>query len=408
MIVFVDNLTEGMVLKEDLLTRQGRLIIGKGVTLQTQHLKVLKSWGISEADIVDDSFQEKEDATEPIDQEYLEQSRELMSRRFGGYDLEHPFMVELLRLVTLRCAEQLVNGEGLPPQPFKSDIPINSDVHQQHPKLLIRSLDDLLTLPSVYFHIVETIKSPHSSSARVANIVSKDSNLSLKLLRLVNSAFYGFPGQIDSISRAITLLGTNELTTLALGVSVVQTFNRIPQDLIDMETFWKHSIRCGLFAQVLCSYKVGIAEETMFVGGLLHDIGRLVMLRQIPEEYERVMRFSMAQNVTMFEAEQQLLKCTHGDVGRTLGESWNIAPALIKMMGDHHGPEKERYQTEVALLHIANLLAHTFSDHSPMTQRYPSIDLNAWNSQGLSPGILAATVVQVDRMFRDVVNIFLS
>ncbi len=407
MIVFVDNLTEGMVLQEDLLTRQGRLIIGKGVTLKAQHLKVLKSWGVSEAHIVDDSFQEKEGGVGSAGDEFLAQARDFVTKRFAGQDLEHPFLAELVRLASLRYAQWLASGKQFKAAPVPEEADVPNTTSKQHPKLLVRGIADLVTLPSVYFHITEVINSPHASSSAVAKIVSKDTNLSLKLLRLVNSAFYGFPGQVDSISRAITLLGTNELTTLALGISVLQTFNKVPQDLIDMEAFWKHSIRCGLFAQVLCSYKVGISEETMFVGGLLHDVGRLVMLRQIPEQYSQVMRFARQQRISMEQAENKLLECTHSDVGGALGSAWNIAPSMIRMIGDHHHPERERYQTEASLLHVANILAHAFCEDPPIAESCPAVDIKAWDSQGISPGVLSAAVIQVDRMFRDVVNIFL-
>ncbi len=407
MIVFVDNLTEGMVLQEDLLTRQGRLIIGKGVSLQAQHLKVLKSWGVSEADIVDNSFQHKEPAGGTLQQEHLETARSFITQHLGCFDLRHPMLSELVRLASQRYAERLASGTAFPSLAADNKPLLPAVVERQHPTMLVRGLSDLVSLPSVYFHIVEVIHSPQASSAMVANIVSKDSNLSLKLLRLVNSAFYGFPGQIDSITRAITLLGTNELITLALGISVVQTFKHVPVDLIDMEAFWKHAIRCGLFAQVLCSYKVGVSEETMFVGGLLHDIGRLVMLRKIPEQYSRVMNYARQQRLPLEQAEQQLLECTHSDVGMRLGDDWNIAPNLIQMIGDHHQPARERYHTEASLLHISNLLAHVFGDDAPGAEAWPAFDSKAWDSQGISPGVLAAAVIQVDRMFRDVVNIFL-
>lgn len=404
--IFVDELSEGMVLASDLVTPKGRFILAEGATLQANHLKILKSWGVTEADIVDDSCADGGQKLE-IDPDSLAAAEAFLNDKFNGLDLQHEMIAELFRQTRQQLAEKLSAGFELPVLPQLTSPP-DEDTTRTSPAQLIRGEIQLASLPNVYTRIVETLNSPRASSAAIADIVSKDSSLSLRLLRLVNSAFYGFPSKIDSISRGITLLGTNELTTLALGISVVRLFQDIPTELINMETFWKHSIRTGLFAQVLASHKVGLSEEKLFVGGLLHDVGRLVMLRKIPEKYTRVIIASREEQLPLYRAEQKLLHCDHAEIGRMLAKEWHLTLALTQMIGGHHSPAMDRFPLEACIVHVADLLAHACGDELLMTTQVPPLQTKAWETLGLSPSVLAPTIHQVDRLFRDIVRVFLD
>jgi HD-like signal output (HDOD) protein len=144
---------------------------------------------------------------------------------------------------------------------------------------LLKGNIDIVSLPTVYTHIVKLLNQPNSSSHQIAKVISKDASLTVRLLRLVNSPIYGFPDKIDSVSRAVSLLGTNELTTLALGITLVKQFKNIPSDLLTMDSFWRHSIHCGLFARNFTEQLDEKAVEKYFTGGSLHDIGRLIISR---------------------------------------------------------------------------------------------------------------------------------
>jgi HD-like signal output (HDOD) protein len=405
--VFVDDLMEGMVLASDLVTAKGRFILAEGATLQLNHLKILKSWGITEAEIVDDSYIENSEDKKKIDTDCLELAEKYLRQRFTGADLEHDMLAETFRHARQHLAQKLSEDFVLPEL---SDILPPKDVESDRisPAHLIRGEDQLASLPNVYTRIVETLNSPRASSAVIADIVSKDSSLSLRLLQLVNSAFYGFPAKIDSISRGITLLGTNEITTLSLGISVVRLFQDIPVDLINMETFWKHSIRCGLFAQVIASHKVGLSEEKLFIGGLLHDIGRLVMIRKIPKKYTRAILLSREEQIPLYRAEQKTLYCDHAEIGRMLANEWRLTPALTQMIGGHHSPAMDRYPIEACIVHIADFLAHACGDELLMTMQIPPLNIKAWETVGLSPSILGPTIQHVDRLFNDIIRVFLD
>lgn len=405
--VFVDDLMEGMILASDLITPKGRFILAEGATLQTNHLKILKSWGITEAEIIDDSYSENIGDKVGIDLDCSIAAEEFLRQKFSGVDLEHGMLSELFRQSHQHLAQRLSNGFTLPKLPEIS-TPDAEEIGRINPTQLIRGEDQLVSLPNVYTRIVETLNSPRASSSMVADIVSKDTSLAVRLLRLVNSAFYGFPSKIDSISRGITLIGTNELMTLSLGISVVRMFKDIPEELMNMETFWRHSIRCGLFAQVLASHRVGLSEEKLFVGGLLHDIGRLVMIRKIPTKYARVIHLAREEKIPLCRAEQKLLHCDHAEIGRMLAVKWHLPTALTQMIGGHHSPAMDRFPIEACIVHVADLFAHACGDELLMTTQVPSLHIKAWETLGLSPSILGQTIQQVDRLFRDIVRVFLD
>lgn len=407
MKIYIDNLREGMILAEDLLTPKGRFILAAGATLQAQHLKIFKAWGVCEADILDESFVEKPHHMTQVDAHKLQQVEHFLRQRFCRQDFDHPFVVELLRLTNQRLTQQLSEGFVLPdlkpsPPPEPRDLPSTSAT------LILRGQNDLVSLPDIYQRIVTALNSPHASSKTIGDIVSKDTNLTMRLLRLVNSAFYGFPGKIDSINRGITLLGTKELSTLALGITVMRLFRHIPSELINMESFWKHSIRCGLFAQALATHKVGISEEKMFVAGLLHDVGRLIMLQKIPQHLTCAILLAQQQQLPLYQLEKTLLQFDHAEIGQALAIEWKLPASLPQMIGGHHDPARERYHPEVCILHIADLLAQSSATDLVLAPVLPPLQQRAWETLALSPGILSAVFHQVDRLFRDIANIFLT
>ncbi len=405
--VYIDDLNEGMVLASDLVTSKGRFILAAGAALQPNHLKIFKAWGITEADIADKSCPQRASQKIEIDTDCKAAADSFLKEKFSKLDLEHELVGKLYQQAHQQLSQRLSAGETLPELP-RVQTPVTLDDTRASPAQLIKGEIQLSSLPAVYTRIVETLNSPRASSTAIADIVSKDSSLSLRLLRLVNSVFYGFPAKIDSISRGITLLGTNELTTLALGISVVKLFQDIPTELINMESFWKHSIRCGLFAQVIASQKVGLSEEKLFVGGLLHDVGRLVMLKKIPERYAHVILLARAENLPLCRAEQKLLQCDHAEIGRMLANEWQLTNALTQMMGGHHSPAMERFALESCIVHVADVLSHACGDELLMTSQIPPLQAKAWETIGLSPNILIPTIHQVERLFRDIVRVFID
>lgn len=406
-LVFIDDLTEGMVLEEDLLTPSGRFVLAAGATIKADQLKILKSWGVVEVNIeissLGDEFAQQQEASA----EFHDQAESLLSVRFFQNDLEQEPTATLYRHVSHLWTLKLQGG-WVPDS--IAEVASVSDPQKIHAPLsaakLLNGDVDLGCLPTVYSHIVDALNHPSASSYQLGEVISKDASLTVRLLRLVNSPFYGFSGKVETVARAVSLLGLNELSTLALGISVIKKFENIPSDQFDMESFWRHSIRCGLFARTLAGYVGEKDTEKYFTGGLLHDIGRLVMLDRMPQQYCLAIDRARQEHLPMYRAEQDVLKTDHCILGKMLAEKWRLAPSLIRMIGCHHSPRLAHYSTEACLIHIADIFAHACSDEVLLVNAVPELQIQAWNEIGLATDYISAAIKQVDNDFKEIIKIF--
>jgi len=246
--IAIDCLNPGMTLKADFVAPDGRILLPWGTVLQERHIKMGKAWGVRGAEIVGvDQGQADADKAAKIGLEFLEQSRLILGPFLRCAEDDHPAMREIIRVVVERTALELAAGKR-PVFCVEVSQPI-PDLHAQRSEdgelaaaRLVQAQQALVSLPEVYGKIMEVLESPNSSAWHIAEVVGGDSSLCAKLLKLVNSPLYAFPSRIDSIPRAVALLGTRELSSLALGISVVSAFEGIPAAPLNMEQFWMHSI----------------------------------------------------------------------------------------------------------------------------------------------------------------------
>ncbi len=150
------------------------------------------------------------------------------------------------------------------------------------PEKLVESQNELFSLPSLYQKMMDILNDPNSSAANIGEVVSKDPSLTAKLLRIVNSPHLGLVSKIDTVSRAIAILGLEHLKLLTKGIILIENFKKIPSNILSMRLFWRHSISVGLMCSLLSSQQVELVTEKFFISGLLHDIGKLVMLAAMP------------------------------------------------------------------------------------------------------------------------------
>lgn len=217
----------------------------------------------------------------------------------------------------------------------------------------------LVSPPEVYVRAFELVESPDSSAADIAAVIGCDPNLTMRLLGLVNSCYYNLAGQVDTICRAIAVLGIRELYSLVLAASAVTSFSRIPNRLVSMDTFWRHSIYTGLLARALARRSHVLHPERLFVAGLLHDIGSLVMYFQEPEACNEHLLIAAGDEELLYQAELEYFGFSHADLGRRLASDWKLPATLVAAIGAHHRPEQagEAVQ-EASLIYLANRLAN--------------------------------------------------
>lgn len=263
--VKIDALKTGNILAEDIRNANGRFLLGKGVIIEPTHLRVLKIWGITSAEIEGGPEDPSVAFPEAIDPALLRAADEYARRSFCLANLDHPCMQEILDICTRRQARKMLldsSGEGPAYSAEAEILPSFSPGTAPAAPVNRRRLDALLeedvslpSLPEIFLEISKVISDPRSSVLHVANVISNDTSLSARLLKIVNSAFYGFPSKIGTTSRAVMIVGSKQLSTLSLGTSVIHIFRDIPAELVDMKSFWKHSIACGIGARMLASFK---------------------------------------------------------------------------------------------------------------------------------------------------------
>ena len=222
------------------------------------------------------------------------------------------------------------------------------------PEEIIKGMHNLVSLPDAVLRANELLDSPKSNVREIGEVINHDPALAARLLKLVNSAFYSFPAQIDSVSRAITLIGTDELRSLLMAATVTDAFGDIPPEMIDMDVFWHRSVYCGLVAKKLALLNLGGKAESLFLTGLLHDIGRLVLISGLPEQAREIVQRVEESGQKFNEVTTQRLGFGPAELGAALLESWQLPKKLWEPVRYQNQPESaDDYAAETNILNLA-------------------------------------------------------
>ena len=405
-LVTIDELQAGMTLAADLLSPQGRMLLPNGTVLEEQHLRICRIWGVNFANIQDATANTETGKGDQVDPEAQRASEELGKNRFALADHEQEITGKLLELFVNRQARQAIDGKttipaATPPPPAGAD-PAR--------KLLLSDLQGaeakLASLPSIYFQVQEAVNNPRSSAAYVAEVISRDSTLTAKLLKLANSAFYGYPQKIETLTRAVTIVGSRQLTSLAIGVSVVQQFQDVPE-YINMESFWKHSLACGILARLLAGQcNRNLNEERFFVAGLLHDLGRLFVLKNYPQHALAALQASREDQELLVATENRLWGLNHALIAGELFRLWKFPGALELAVRHHHQPLKAQSPLEPGIIHLADILAHTLNLGHSGAWYVPPLEKEVWEMLNLPVNILPVLADATDRQLAEIFKVF--
>ncbi len=395
--VSTDKLKPGKILAEEVRDINGRLLLARGNEIGHNHIRIFKIWGVSEV-TVEGPAQGNGKCDPELNPEMIEQVGETVKDLFQHTDLEHPLVKKIFNLaVQFRCEHNLIDTQ--------SEVYINEQeiAPRDRNKSFVERLNKreivLPEIPSVVFELNEVIANPLSSADHIARVVNRSPSLTALLLKIVNSSFYGFPSKIDKVSHAVTLIGTREISGLALGISILSIFKNIPKEMIDMYSYLKHSLACGILSRILAAQKNFGQTEQLFVSGLLHDLGRLILYLYFTEESRNILSRARNGNKLLYEEEHAYLGCDHAQVGKQLMEQWKLPLILENNVLYHHKPSEAQQPIPAAIVHLADIIVNSLGIGSSGEKFVPPLDTAAWENLDLPLSGFDAAIGQTTHQF---------
>ena len=396
--VQTDKLKVGQILAEEVRDINGRLLLASGNEIQSKHIRIFKIWGIPEVNVAG-TPRATDESDSHLDPELVEQSHESMRFIFSHVDMGHPAIKEIFKIaVQYRCRNNLVGTE--------SDLPITErEIPLESRKIdfmdaLNKKKIILPELPAVVFELNEVIANPMSSAANIAEVVNRSPSLTALLLKIVNSSFYNFPSKIDKVSHAVSLIGIREISGLAMGISILSVFKNIPKEVIDMHAFLKHSLACGILARVLAAHLNSPQTEQLFVSGLLHDLGRLILYIHFPKESHNIITQSRNRSKLLYREEQDYLGCNHAQVGRQLLKQWKLPVMLENNVLYHHKPSGAQQPVPATIVNLADVIVNSLGIGSSGERFVPPLDYAALENLELSPSSFEKLIGQATHQFK--------
>ncbi len=274
-------------------------------------------------------------------------------------------------------------------------------------QLILKKIDrieDIPTLPTIVFELNKYLQDPDTSIKTVCETIEKDQAIALKILKLVNSAFYGFKNKISDLRNAIVLLGYNSVRNAIVSLSIINTFSkRVALMDFDISQFWKHSLAVAVTSKNIAQLSKKESPDNCFVGGLLHDTGKVILAQYFPELFEKVWITLQNEHLSFYEAEQKELPIDHTKIGAHLASKWQLPVGLVEAIRWHHEFKPESKSANfVQNVYLANIIVNSYDEDQELrldlSKIHPNVvkfimdmmeDVGDWYS-GLSGEIEAA------------------
>jgi HD-like signal output (HDOD) protein len=257
-------------------------------------------------------------------------------------------------------------------------------------------------VPHVMVKVNEFLNDPNCSLEDFESVISQDQVISAKLLRLVNSSFYGFQNNIETVGQAISMVGYKQISDIAVGLSITNMFNESTPLNFDLEAFRQHSLACGVAARILSMYEGARDTEAYFTAGLLHDIGRMLLIFNDPEGYTKIMERNSSECKPAYILENEYYGFDHAELSGLLTRKWKFSERLQEAVRYHHHPGLAQGAVSfTATIHLANLMVHVCQIGASGDSLIPTFDREAWDLVGLNPAILKPVSERVQKQFNE-------
>lgn len=274
---------------------------------------------------------------------------------------------------------------------------------------IITKVLKVAALPAVAIKFSEAVQNPLTSNNDLEKIISEDSALASKVLMIANSALFNFPSKIDTIAKAITIIGQKQLSEIILSCSVVEMFKGIPQDVIDMDLFWRHSIAVATASRLLASARHEQNVERFFTAGLLHDIGKLIIFVEAPKYALEVVNKCKESSKLMHKVEKEVLGFDHAKLGAMLLKKWKLPDSVISAVYYHHMPSISSGDiVGPSIIHTADIICHALQFGSSGEKFVPTLNEKAWDALSLDIEILGTSIEQLNVQHAEAVKYILG
>ena len=229
----------------------------------------------------------------------------------------------------------------------------------------LNTIKDIPTLPTIVFELNQHLRNPETSIATISETIERDQAMALKILKLVNSAFYGFKSRVSDVRHAVVLLGFNAVRNVVVSVSII---NALPKNILfqdfEMDAFWKHSLAVAVTSKNIAQKAGGDSPDNCFVGGLLHDVGKVIMAQYFQDLFVKVWTCMQKECLSFFEAEQQELPIDHARIGAHLAGRWALPEGLIDAIRWHQDYRPEIPNANfVMIIYLANTLVNSYDEN---------------------------------------------
>ncbi len=272
---------------------------------------------------------------------------------------------------------------------------------------IVKKLEDLPTLPAVVMELLSSIDQEDVDISVLAKKVSHDQALTAKTLRLANSSLYGLQVKVTTIAQAITYLGFLTTRNLITAAAVTGCFAKGQCPGFDDKAFWRHSIATAACCRVIAR-RVKFNQDVAFTAGLLHDIGRLVLVSIFPAQYGQVLALQREQDIEALEAEQAVMGVDHVAAGIALSEHWNFSHTMKMAIGFHHDPEAPDAGILAAIVHVANAIVHALDLAGDEEDMVPTVSSSAWTSLGLSEDAYLHVFRETELQFEEITLVLMG
>jgi len=253
---------------------------------------------------------------------------------------------------------------------------------------LIKNIGELPTIPSVFFTVSKMLSDPRTSAIDVGQAISGDQVIASKILKLANSAFYGFAGKVNTVPHAIAVLGFNATKNIVLTTSILSTLNlKTPIEGFSLGAFWKHSAAVGAIARLTAAEVYPQKREEAFITGLLHDIGKFILAICAPEDFANCVNHAVSKGCLFLDAEKEILGICHTDIAALINRKWNLPAEIAAVITNHHRDTgiPSEYAKLVAVVKLADVLARGLQFGYACDYSIPVIEDDVFTLLGITP-----------------------